>query len=237
MLFDLDGTLLAIDTEAFIRRYMKRLGEYTAAIIDPDVLVTSLWTATKHVIADEDAATTNAQVFEEVFLKLCNLSRDEIWPSIDRFYEEEFPLLREDIQPHPATAKVVEEAKRQGYKLVIATNAVFPEAAIMERMKWAGIDASSFDWVTVFENSHFCKPNPKYYEEICEQIGMKPEQCIMIGNDMQQDMVASEIGMRTFFVTDYKIDRGAPQYRVDASGTLDQFGEQLTSRSGIFSVR
>ncbi|WP_047155082.1 HAD family hydrolase [Aneurinibacillus tyrosinisolvens] len=233
--FDLDGTLLTIDTEAFLHRYMKRLGDYAAHIIEPELLVKTLWTATKHTMADEDSTKTNEQVFQEHFLSMANLSHEAIWPTFDKFYTEEFSLLKEGIEPHPYALKVVEEAKKQGYKLVVATNPVFPGVAIQERMKWAGLNEGDFLHVTIFESAHYCKPNPRYFTEICEYIGMQPDQCIMIGNDMQQDMVASEVGLKTFLVLDYKIDRGVPQHRVDASGTLKELHDQLSGKTGIFS--
>ncbi|WCK55375.1 HAD family hydrolase [Aneurinibacillus sp. Ricciae_BoGa-3] len=235
ILFDMDGTLLTIDTEAFVGRYMKRLGEYTGHLIAPDLLVKSLWKATKVAMQDNSPNRTNADIFEENFLKFGNISRDEIWPVFDRFYEEEFPLLRGNIEPHPAAIKIVKEAQKQGYRLVVATNPVFPEGAIMERLKWTGIEASSFEWITFMENSHYCKPNPRYFQEISERLGIDPGNCIMIGNDMQQDMVAKEIGMKTYLVTDYKIDRGTPQYAVDGMGTLHELYQQLSEEKGIFA--
>jgi FMN phosphatase YigB (HAD superfamily) len=102
-------------------------------------------------------------------------------------------------------------------------------------MKWAGLLENDFEHVTIFETSCYCKPNPKYFIEICERIDIKPEDAIMIGNDMQQDMVASEVGLKTFLVEDYKIDRGVPQYHVDGHGTLKELYGQLVARSGIFS--
>jgi HAD superfamily hydrolase (TIGR01549 family) len=235
ILFDLDGTLLTLDTEAFFHRYMKMLREYASHVIQPELLVSSVLQATKEMMEDDGAERTNEEFFRDRFLGLTNLKQEEIWPVFDRFYAEEFPLLKEEVEPHPYALKVVEEAKKQGYKLVVATNPVFPGVAIYERMKWAGLVEDDFTHVTIFETSHYCKPNPKYFLEICERIGVAPENCIMVGNDMQQDMVAGEVGLATFLVEDYKIDRGLPQHRVDASGTLKELYHQLASRSGIFS--
>jgi FMN phosphatase YigB (HAD superfamily) len=233
--FDLDGTLLTLDTEAFVKRYMKRLGEYTAHVVNPELLVKSVWDATKQMMKDNGAERTNEEVFRKHFLNLCSIEQETIWPIFDKFYAEEFPLLKEDIEPHPYALKVVEEAKKQGYKLVVATNPIFPGVAIQERMRWAGLVETDFEHVTIFETSRYCKPNPKYFMEICEHIGIQPENVIMIGNDMQQDMVAAEVGLKTFLVEDYKIDRGVPQYRVDARGTLKELYEQLVNREGVFS--
>ncbi|WCN37318.1 HAD family hydrolase [Aneurinibacillus uraniidurans] len=234
ILFDLDGTLLTMDTEAFVKRYIERLGAYTAHIIEPQKLGASLWEATKHVMQDDDGTKTNAEVFQQKFLDLTGLAYDTVWPVFDQFYADEFPVLQEDCGPHPYAAKVVEEAKRQGYHVVVATNPVFPGVSIIERLRWAGFAAEDFVHVTVFEEAHYCKPNPNYFREISESIGIPPERCIMIGNDMQQDMVAEEVGMQTFLVEDYKIDRGVPQHRVTASGMMKQLYDMLVSQQGPF---
>lgn len=232
--FDLDGTLLTLDTEAFMNRYMKRLGEYTAHIVQPEQLIKSVWDATKQMMKDDGPDRTNEEIFREHFFSTCGVEENVIWPLFDTFYAEEFPLLKEEIEPHPYALKVVEEAKKRGYRMVVATNPVFPGMAIRERMKWAGLVEADFEHVTVFEEARYCKPNPKYFLEICERIGVRPEDTIMVGNDMQQDMVAAEVGLKTFLVEDYKIDRGVPQHRVDASGTLKELYEQLAAGTGIF---
>ena len=87
-------------------------------------------------------------------------------------------------------------------------------------MQWAGIDNFSWDLVTTYENSRACKPNPLYFRQIIEEIKVSPEECLMVGNDVQEDLVASTLGMKTFLVTDYLIDRGQPLYQPDHRGSL-----------------
>ena len=62
---------------------------------------------------------------------------------------------------------------------------------------------------TTYENSRFCKPNPAYYEEILEKIGCRAEECAMVGNDVDEDMVAGKLGMKTFLLTPCLLNRSA----------------------------
>ena len=97
-------------------------------------------------------------------------------------------------------------ARANNRKVVLATNPVFPMAAQLERISWIGLEKSDFDLITSYENSNFCKPNPKYYLDICDKIGVAPENCLMIGNDESDDMKgASMAGMECFLVTDNRI--------------------------------
>ncbi|MBA4601874.1 HAD family hydrolase [Thermoactinomyces mirandus] len=233
-LFDLDGTLLPMDTMAFAKVYLNALASKVKHLISPQKLIKAIWQATEAVIRNDEEDLTNEQVFEREFIHLTGIRREEIWPYFDDFYAHEFPALSKYTQMSPLSRKVVETAILNGYKVVVATNPVFPEMAILERLRWAKIDDLPFEWITVYENSHFCKPNPRYYLSVAEKIGVHPEECVMIGNDMQEDMVASTVGMKTFFLTDYRIDLGKPVYPVDEEGSLQDLLAALENRTGPF---
>ncbi|MGA8943298.1 MAG: HAD family hydrolase [Thermoactinomyces sp.] len=233
-LFDLDGTLLPMDTMKFAKIYLNALASKTAHLINPEKLIKSIWQATKAVIRNEEDHLTNEQVFEREFVRLTGIEREEIWPAFDDFYKHDFPNLSKYTQMSPLSRKVVETAIKHGYKVAVATNPIFPRMAILERLRWANIDDLPFEWITVYENSHYCKPNPKYYLSVAERVGVPPEECVMIGNDMQEDMIASTVGMKTFLMTDYRIDQGQPAYAVDQEGSLQDLLESLRKQTGLF---
>ncbi|PTX63299.1 FMN phosphatase YigB (HAD superfamily) [Melghirimyces profundicolus] len=231
--FDLDGTLLPMDTEAFIAQYLKELAPYVAHVLPPDKLVPLIWDATKTMIANQDETLTNERVFEKRFLAQSGLKKEEIWPLFDRFYAERFPTLKKYVEPSPLSRQVVEAALDRGYRVAVATNPVFPEAAIRERMRWAEVE-DLVEWVSVYEETHFCKPQPGYYREVAKEMDVGPEECVMIGNDVQEDMVAGTVGMKTYLVTDYRIDRGEPAYTPDQEGTLEQLLTDIREGNGVF---
>jgi FMN phosphatase YigB (HAD superfamily) len=73
---------------------------------------------------------------------------------------------------------------------------------------------------------HASKPNPAYYREIAAMIDRAPEDCIMVGNEVQNDILPMKrAGMKTFCVT----DAGALPTDVpaDGRGTLEDFGMLL----------
>ncbi|RXJ04148.1 HAD family hydrolase [Anaerobacillus alkaliphilus] len=234
ILFDLDGTLLPMDTEAFIKNYLGHLAPRVASIIDPQEFIKALWAGTEAMMRNLEEEKTNEQVFEETFLKLVKLNKEDIWPTLDEFYSEIFPTLSHLTSPTPLAKKVVEKALEQGYRVALATNPVFPKVAIYERLRWAGIADMPFEVVTVYENSTYTKPHTQYYQAICNRLEIDPTDCIMIGNDKQEDLAASKIGMKTFLVEGHVIDRGEPVYPIDDHGTLEELYEKLTKREGVF---
>lgn len=235
LLFDLDGTLLPMDTEDFVKQYFKAFSPKAAAHMEEEVFINALLKGTGAMIANVKPERTNQEVFEETFIALTKVDRETFWPVLDRFYEETFPTLSHLTQPTPLARKVVEEALDQGYRVAIATNPVFPRAAIEQRIKWAGVDHLPFEVVTVYEESNFTKPHRQYYEMICDRLKLAPEQCIMIGNDVQEDMGVSEFGMKNFLVHGHVIDRGNPQYTIHDQGTLEDLYNKMKNREGIFA--
>lgn len=222
--FDLDGTLLQWDAHGFLKEYVKTLAGYAAPYMDSKIMVDRLWSATYAMVANSEKQRTNQQVFEEHFLKGLEVNRDTLWRAFDTFYEEAFPKLNHYTHKTDLSKQIVEEAKRKGFRVVLATNPVFPEVAIRHRIEWAGLSWDDFEWVPTYEQAHFCKPNPLYYEELLDQTGLKPEQVMMVGNDMQEDMIASTVGMKTFWVKDQAINRdGEKQFKADLDGTLQDF--------------
>ena len=72
---------------------------------------------------------------------------------------------------------------------------------------WAGLTPTDFELYTTYENIGFCKPNPSYYLEITSRLNVAPEECLMVGNDVTEDMAAKSAGMEVFLLTDCLINR------------------------------
>ncbi|OEH86666.1 haloacid dehalogenase [Desulfuribacillus stibiiarsenatis] len=237
ILFDLDGTLLPMDTDAFVKTYMTELAKRVAHIVDSTEFTKALWAGTHAMMKNVDGEKRNDVVFQETFLKLLNIAKEDIWPTLDEFYEIVFPSFSYLTTPNPIAKEVVELALLQGYKVAIATNPLFPEVAIYERIRWAGLTDIPFSFVTVYENSYFTKPHPQYFQQICDALEVNATDSIMVGNDRQEDMAASLIGMKTYLVEDWAIDRGEPKFAIDAQGKLQDLYQDLKEQRGLFAKK
>jgi len=105
---------------------------------------------------------------------------------------------------------------------VLATNPLFPLIAIKERMRWAGVSEFDFALITSYEEMHACKPNLEYYREICAKIKVPARNCLMVGNDVEEDLIAQKIGMQTFLVEDYLLNRHDLPINADYRGSLKE---------------
>ncbi|MGF9906424.1 HAD family hydrolase [Brevibacillus porteri] len=235
ILFDLDGTLLEMQTEPFVKSYLVEVGRHVGDKYDTEKLLALIWDATKAMIMNQEPDKTNERVFIEHFMEHSEWEREEIWPLFDSFYRDVFPTLSHLTYPSPWAKQIIAAAKEQGFRVAVATNPVFPRDAIHHRLAWIGMSPDDFELVTVYEESHFTKPNPGYYNEICQKLGVEPKDCVMVGNHMQEDMVASKLGMKTFLVTNWMEDRGEPQYQVDQRGSLEELCTAISEKSGVFA--
>lgn len=220
VLFDLDGTLNGIDMDQFLPRYFEALAASTADLVEPGRLTREVWKATQALFQDKDPGVSNLEKFRRAFFADDEALRARLWPRFDRFYAEGFDALRIHAPEAPFAREVVQAVRSMGMRIAIATNPVFPEAAIRRRMQWAGLEESWFDLITTMENMHYCKPDPAYFQEAARHLGVDVQQCLMVGNDKEDDMAAALAGMQTYWATDRPIDRGRLAVRPDGQGPL-----------------
>jgi FMN phosphatase YigB (HAD superfamily) len=226
VLFDLDGTLLDIDLDSFFREYFAALGPLVAeALGDPaDVRagLDAVLQATEAMTVPHPEST-NRHAFNRRFHELtgADLNLDEYARSFERFYDEVFPSLRGAIKPCLGARDAVQRALDLGMKVAVATNPIFPRAAIDERMRWADVADLPVHLVTSYENMHSTKPLPAYFLETASLLGVSPVETLMVGDDRVLDMSAADVGMKTYYV-----GRGHVR-AVDFEGTLDQLTDLL----------
>ena len=121
--------------------------------------------------------------------------------------------------------------KENNYKLIAATNPLFPKVATFARLRWAGVSPDDFELVTTYEDSTFCKPNPKYYNEILQKLNLNPEECLMVGNDVGEDMVAKTLGINVFLLTDCLINKKGEDISVYPNGNFNDLIEYIKKDS------
>ncbi|SFM17352.1 HAD family hydrolase [Pelosinus propionicus] len=227
VLFDLDGTLLPFHMDEFMRAYFSHLGKKVAHVMEPKQFMKQLLASTGAMIANGDGKQTNQQVFFKHFFTTVDLAEEVLLPIMNEFYENEFSLLQEVTKRDTAARVAVNTALSSGLDVVVATNPIFPLVATQQRLEWAGLGDITFKLITTYENSHFCKPNTQYYEEIVGKLGCQPNECLMVGNDVEEDLAAAKIGMKTYLVTDCLINAKEIDFIADYTGTLKELSENL----------
>ncbi|MGN0518353.1 MAG: HAD family hydrolase [Acutalibacteraceae bacterium] len=207
VLFDLDGTLLPMDNEEFIRVYFGLLCKRFAALgYDPQELSKAVWTGTTMMIKN-NGVLTNEEVFWNKFQEIVGERALKDRDVFDDFYVTDFNKAKSVCGYDEELVRLVADLKSAGYRIALATNPVFPAIATESRIRWAGLEPSDFELYTTYENIGFCKPNPEYYREILRRLDVPAEECIMIGNDAIEDTAAQEVGINVYLLTDNLLNK------------------------------
>ena len=222
VLFDLDGTLLPMDQDVFIKAYFTRVAAKMAPRgYAPKALIDAIWAGTTSMVKN-DGSCTNEQAFWATFAAILGEKVRAEEPVLRGFYENEFQGVQSVCGCHPAAAEIVRDLKARDIRVVLATNPVFPAVATESRIRWAGLEPSDFELYTTYENSRYCKPTLAYYEDILTALGVSGEECVMVGNDVSEDMVAERLGMKTFLLTDCLINKNGEDISKWAHGGFEE---------------
>ncbi len=207
ILFDLDGTLLPMDQDVFTKDYFKRLAAKIAPLgYEPKALVDAIWAGTAAMVKN-DGSRTNEEAFWNCFTGIYGSEALKDVPVFEEYYRNEFQNVAQVCGFNPKAKQTVDRLKEMGYRLSLATNPIFPAVATESRIRWAGLDPTDFEYFTTYENAVHCKPNVEYYQDILNHLHCRPEECLMVGNDVQEDMIAETLGIRVFLLTDCLINK------------------------------
>ena len=229
ILFDLDGTLLPMDQEVFVKDYLGRMAAFLAPHgYDPQSLIKAVWAGTGAMVKN-DGKALNEDVFWYVFNSILGRDAKQDLALFEEFYRTEFQKAKDSCGFNPAAVEAIRQIKDMGYRLILATNPLFPAIATYSRARWAGLNPEDFELITTYENSRFCKPNPDYYREILGKIALDGSQCLMVGNDVGEDMIAGTLGMKTFLLTDCLINKTAEDITQYPNGSFPELLHYIRS--------
>ena len=168
--------------------------------------ITKTVMASTLAMTDNEGNMTNEEAFWIRFKSLYPEVDESLTKAFDQFYIDHFDEVKASAKYQPLARPLIKELKSKGYTLVLATNPLFPKVATNKRIAWADLDISDFEIITTFDNASYTKPKLAYYQSILNQLRKEPSECMMIGNDAHEDMIASQLGIKTYLVTDCLIN-------------------------------
>ena len=227
-LFDLDGTLLPMDMEGFTKLYFASISKRFSPVlnIDAEAIINAIWAGTKAMYKN-NRDKLNKDVFWETFSAVTNIDSTEYIEQFDDYYLNEFICAKQATFPTDFAKKSIDFIKQNGGRIICATNPIFPKVGTYRRLEWAGLNPEDFELITVYENCKSCKPNLNYYQSICEACNIKPEESIMIGNDVDEDLCSAKLGFDTYLITDTLVNRENKDYSEYKNGTWEEFYNSL----------
>ena len=224
ILFDLDGTLLPMVQDEFVKFYMPLLAKSymnAGVSLDPKKFIGAVWAGYEAMVKN-DGSCTNREAFWSYIEPELPISTEESEKIALNFYADEFNQAICTTKPNPVSNQIVKRAKERGFETYLATNPVFPRCATMNRIRWAGLDAEDFKVITTYETCTYCKPKPEYFRGILEEFSLDPSECLMVGNDVAEDLSIRSLGVKTYLVTDTMENKKNLPIDAEYMGTLDE---------------
>lgn len=207
ILLDLDDTLIDTDTPRFVARYTQALAKWLmeAFPLPPDLDPVKLIQQTvAAAVQDLDPTRTLQEKMESCFAVAIGRPLADIQAVLAAFHAADRPDLVAEIRPRAGAANLLRLLLGEGYAVVIATNPLFPAAAIRARMVAGGLPPDlPYALITHSENMHYAKPNPHYYEEILARVGTENDESLMVGDGVENDMIPAGVaGLKTYPIPD-----------------------------------
>ncbi|MDZ7796700.1 MAG: HAD family hydrolase [Candidatus Marinimicrobia bacterium] len=222
ILFDLDATVLPMDQNAFAQRYFHEMGKMFHDLIDGKLLAKYIMKSTAHMVKNlEDR--TNEDIFMTRFSELIDGDLEVYRNRFDEFYDTLFLNVQPTTHQSDTMIKAIKLLKEKGYDVVLATNPIFPIKANHHRINWAGLVPDDFSYISSFESNKYCKPNLEFYQEVLMAINKSPNECMMVGNDALEDMVAANLGIKTYLIENYMLNMHDVEVKADHRGMYDDF--------------
>lgn len=224
ILFDLDGTLLPMVQDEFVKFYMPLLAkEYISkgVQVEPMKFIGAVWAGYEAMVKN-DGSRTNREAFWSYIDPELPVPVEKSEKIALDFYADEFNKAKCTTKPTPVSDQIVKTARGRGFQTYLATNPVFPRCATLNRIRWAGLDADDFRVITTYEDCVYCKPNPEYFRMILEEFDLDPAECLMVGNDVEEDLSIRKLGVKTFLVTDTMENKKNLPIESEYAGTLNE---------------
>ena len=230
ILFDLDGTLIRMDQDRFIELYFKSiLGKLASLGYDAALMYKALEESVRATMRN-DGSMLNEERFWSTFSEYAPGVRDAVKDVLDEYYANEFMgVINESCDGFARAKEIVELAKSCGKRVILATNPLFPMVATVNRMALSGLNPDDFDYVSAYENSSACKPNPTYFHELLGKLGISADECVMIGNDTRDDLSVSALGIPVFFLTECLINNTGMDISLHPHGGFDDLKAYIES--------
>jgi len=208
--FDLDGTLLEVEMDRFIPAYLRGLSGHLAEEGgSPGEIARLLLSTTGELLRGGNGHDSNEEAFLAALQQRLGIDREAFARRLGDYCADGLTALAPLTRPIPLARPILQTCFERGLTVAVATNPVFPRPVVDARLRWGQLDDFPFRQVTTIENSRHCKPDPRYFADLMDALGVVPAECVMVGNDALQDLAARRVGIATFLVDTYLVPRSS----------------------------
>ena len=131
------------------------------------------------------------------------------------------------LQPYPYVIETITGLLRRGLKLAILSDAPRREAWL----RLCQVNLHHFETVVTYEDTGFRKPSPEPFRRVLKDLGVEPQEAIMVGDWPERDMAGSKsVGLWTAWA---KYGTQAPAASVETDYELNEVRDLIRVIDGI----
>lgn len=227
VLFDLDDTLsrhvATPDWDAVTTLQAAALAPHCARLgfgyLDLDAVVRRFW-ATFTVLYPEpdlhpdlpmeerrwiDGSTALRNMLAEFGATCDDDDASCLWEALNSM-----PWRARHLHLYPDAVSTVETLRSEGYRLAVVTARALSAAVVAQELREQGMPPGVIEIIVTSGEVGYRKPHPLVFETAAKQLGVRPEQTIVVGDSYEGDIVpAASLGM----VPVLKLNERAPDPR------------------------
>jgi putative hydrolase of the HAD superfamily len=196
VIFDLDNTLIntrpaaKIGYKQAIYFIAKRFGLYDSR----DKLFNHWKRLVQTLHQDSDPLKRRFEYSLKLLLDTRKIPTTYLSESLS-IYEHE---LLDHLEIMAGSRELLQNLKDQGHLIAVATSGDKSEA--IKKLKAVDL-FSSLDFLVTANEVGRMKPDPLYYTLCIKQAKIKPDRCLVVGDDMTEDLdPAKSLGLKTFLI-------------------------------------
>jgi HAD superfamily hydrolase (TIGR01509 family) len=208
VIFDVDGTLLDtnyLHTVAWARAFRRNGHDVPMARLHRGIGMTS------GVLVEQVLGTADEQTAEA--------------------HSEEYEAFKDEVRAFPRTADLVEECRRRGLRVVLATSGKKDDLEWM--LPAIGVEQDTLDGALTSGDVDESKPSGDPFRTALEKYGLDPERTVAVGDTVWDVESAARAGLRCVAVTCGGIDErtlrdaGAVEVHDDPEALLAAFDDSV----------
>lgn len=210
VLFDLSGTLVSGDVSAEVETRDEGLSRVLREA-GYDVYYQEMQVA-RHFVMFIDYSRSRANTPQEYYNRV--LERLEI-PANSELVEKlvKKAVESEKIKLYPDVISTVNALKTRGIKTAIVTT--IPSWRFTSALEKANV---KIDFICTAREANAVKPNPKIYLTALKKLGVKPNQALMVGDDLATDVIPpKKLGIKAVWLCRAgKLKQGQADYVISS---------------------
>lgn len=176
------------------------LFDYDGTLMDTNHIILESWQHTFRQIegkehSEDEIYATFGEILHDTMEKFFPDRDTEECIKIYRGYQEK--CYKRMIEMFPGTKELIQALKERGFLLALVTSRL-PETTMEGLEKWGLTD--SFDAVVTCADTDKHKPDPMPALIAISRLGVKPEECLMVGDTVYDMQCGKRAGARTILV-------------------------------------